>query len=112
MAGWLVSVKLAMDKRSEKLGVLSMDTLTKTFNMATELTKAFEYMLATGKLQSKTGTKLVLQLAALIQSEVQELMCGHRLLVCFIQFFLKANICVFNPRSGHAAGLRTVCRGR
>ncbi|XP_055025762.1 DNA-directed RNA polymerase I subunit RPA2 [Misgurnus anguillicaudatus] len=55
MAGWLVSVKLALDKRSKRLGVLTADSVTKVFNMGTDLTKAFEYMLATGNLQSKTG---------------------------------------------------------
>lgn len=87
MAGWLVSVKYALEKRSEKLGVLTADTLTKGFNMATDLTKAFEYMLATGNLQSKTGTKLVLQLAALIQNEVTELMCGQAFTVRHPNFF-------------------------
>ncbi|XP_067241642.1 DNA-directed RNA polymerase I subunit RPA2 [Chanodichthys erythropterus] len=59
MAGWLVSVKYAMDKRSEKLGALTGDTITKIFNKATDLTKAFEYFLATGNLQSKTGLGLL-----------------------------------------------------
>lgn len=112
MAGWLVSVKYAMDKRSEKLGALTGDTITKIFNKATDLTKAFEYLLATGNLQSKTGMKLVLQLAASLQNEVTELMCSHGLLLCLFQFFFffKANICLFNPRSGLAAEHRTVCR--
>lgn len=87
MAGWLVSVKYAMDKRSEKLGALTGDTITKIFNKATDLTKAFEYLLATGNLQSKTGMKLVLQLAASLQNEVTELMCSHGLLLCLFQFF-------------------------
>ncbi|XP_051503671.1 DNA-directed RNA polymerase I subunit RPA2 isoform X2 [Myxocyprinus asiaticus] len=55
MAGWLVSVKLALAKRSQRVGGLTSDNLTKIFNAGTDLTKAFEYLLATGNLQSKTG---------------------------------------------------------
>lgn len=95
MAAWLVSVKYAMDKRSEKVGALTGDAIIKIFNKATDLTKAFEYFLATGNLQSKTGTKLVLQLAALIQIEVTELMCGHRLVLCLFQFFIQKLTFVF-----------------
>ncbi|XDV50722.1 hypothetical protein PO909_019738 [Leuciscus waleckii] len=55
MAGWLVSFKRVLEKKSERLGELTTNGLTKIFNMATDLTSAFEYMLATGNLQSKTG---------------------------------------------------------
>lgn len=55
MTGWLVSVKLALDKRSQRVGGLTSDNLAKVFNMGTDLTKAFEYLLATGNLISKTG---------------------------------------------------------
>lgn len=55
MTGWLVSVKLAMDKRAQRFAGLTSDNLAKIFNMGTDLTKAFEYLLATGNLVSKTG---------------------------------------------------------
>uniref|UniRef100_A0AAR2L043 DNA-directed RNA polymerase subunit beta n=1 Tax=Pygocentrus nattereri TaxID=42514 RepID=A0AAR2L043_PYGNA len=55
MAGWLVSVKLALDKKIQKGGGLNTENLSKIFNLGTDLTKAFEYLLATGKLISKTG---------------------------------------------------------
>ncbi|XP_042593360.1 DNA-directed RNA polymerase I subunit RPA2 [Cyprinus carpio] len=55
MAGWLVSVKLSLDKRSQRVGGLTADSMTKLFNTGTDLTRAFEYLLATGNLQSKTG---------------------------------------------------------
>lgn len=55
MTGWLVSVKLVLDKKSQRVGGLTSDNLTKVFNMGTDLTRAFEYMLATGNLVSKTG---------------------------------------------------------
>ncbi|XP_062852272.1 DNA-directed RNA polymerase I subunit RPA2 [Trichomycterus rosablanca] len=55
MTGWLVSVKLALDKRSQKIGKLTTENLTKILNMGTDLSRPFEYMLATGNLVSKTG---------------------------------------------------------
>uniref|UniRef100_A0A671KNK8 DNA-directed RNA polymerase subunit beta n=1 Tax=Sinocyclocheilus anshuiensis TaxID=1608454 RepID=A0A671KNK8_9TELE len=55
MAGWFVSVKLSLDKRSQRVGGLTSDSMTKLFNTGTDLTRAFEYLLATGNLQSKTG---------------------------------------------------------
>lgn len=55
MTGWLVSVKLALDKRGQRFTALTSDNLAKIFNMGTDLTKAFEYLLATGNLVSKTG---------------------------------------------------------
>lgn len=55
MAGWLVSVKLSLDKRSHRVGGLTSDNLAKIFNNGTDVTKAFEYMLATGNLVSKSG---------------------------------------------------------
>ncbi|XP_056327098.1 DNA-directed RNA polymerase I subunit RPA2 [Danio aesculapii] len=55
MEGWLVSVKLALEKRPQRVGGLTTDSMTKLFNMGTDLTKAFEYLLATGNLMSKTG---------------------------------------------------------
>ncbi|XP_016417235.1 DNA-directed RNA polymerase I subunit RPA2 [Sinocyclocheilus rhinocerous] len=55
MAGWFVSVKLSLDKRSQRVGGLTSDSMTRLFNTGTDLTRAFEYLLATGNLQSKTG---------------------------------------------------------
>lgn len=61
MAGWLVSVKLSLDKRSQRVGGLTAESMTKLFNTGTDVTKAFEYLLATGSLLSKTGMTLALQ---------------------------------------------------
>lgn len=52
----MVSVKLAFDKKGSKLSVLTAENLMKMFNLGTDVTKPFEYMLATGNLISKTGT--------------------------------------------------------
>uniref|UniRef100_A0A673I188 DNA-directed RNA polymerase subunit beta n=1 Tax=Sinocyclocheilus rhinocerous TaxID=307959 RepID=A0A673I188_9TELE len=52
---WFVSVKLSLDKRSQRVGGLTSDSMTRLFNTGTDLTRAFEYLLATGNLQSKTG---------------------------------------------------------
>lgn len=61
MAGWLVSIKLSLDKRVQRVGGLTADSMTKLFNTGTDLTRTFEYLLATGNLQSKTGMTLALQ---------------------------------------------------
>ncbi|KAI7805723.1 DNA-directed RNA polymerase I subunit RPA2 [Triplophysa rosa] len=55
MEAWLMSVKLVLDKRAQKLVGLSAENLLKAFTKASDLTKPFEYILATGNLQSKTG---------------------------------------------------------
>uniref|UniRef100_A0A8C7QA41 DNA-directed RNA polymerase subunit beta n=1 Tax=Oncorhynchus mykiss TaxID=8022 RepID=A0A8C7QA41_ONCMY len=56
MAAWMVSVKLSMDKRAHRLtGGMSSDNLVKMFNMGSDVTHPFEYLLATGNLTSKTG---------------------------------------------------------
>uniref|UniRef100_A0A7N8YA85 DNA-directed RNA polymerase subunit beta n=1 Tax=Mastacembelus armatus TaxID=205130 RepID=A0A7N8YA85_9TELE len=56
MAAWLVSVKLSFDKRGSRLsGVWSAENMIKLFNMGTDVTKPFEYLLATGNLNSRTG---------------------------------------------------------
>lgn len=57
MEAWLMSVKLVLDKRMQKLAELSAENLVKAFSRAPDLTKPFEYLLATGNLQSKTGMK-------------------------------------------------------
>uniref|UniRef100_A0A8C9R8U0 DNA-directed RNA polymerase subunit beta n=1 Tax=Scleropages formosus TaxID=113540 RepID=A0A8C9R8U0_SCLFO len=60
MANWMLSVKLSMDKRAHRFpGGVNMDALVKLFNMGTDLTKPFEYLLATGNLVSKTGLGLL-----------------------------------------------------
>lgn len=60
MAAWMVSVKISMDKRANKLtGNVSSENLVKMFNMGTDLTKPFEYLLATGNLTSKTGRTIL-----------------------------------------------------
>ena len=56
MTSWMVSVKLTMQKRAHRLtGIVSADHLAKCFNAGSDLTKPFEYLLATGNLTSKTG---------------------------------------------------------
>lgn len=56
MENWLVSIKIALDKRAQKTNVsINNENLLKIFSMGSELTKPFEYLLATGNLRSKTG---------------------------------------------------------
>ncbi|KAM6178697.1 DNA-directed RNA polymerase I subunit RPA2 isoform 1-T1 [Rhynchocyon petersi] len=56
MEAWLVSVKIALDKRAQKTNVsINTENLMKIFNLGTDLTKPFQYLLATGNLRSKTG---------------------------------------------------------
>ncbi|KAF7669894.1 hypothetical protein LDENG_00115350 [Lucifuga dentata] len=56
MAAWLVSVKLAFDKKSSRLhGGWNAENMMKLFNMGSDVSKPFEYLLATGNLSSKTG---------------------------------------------------------
>ncbi|CAF89806.1 unnamed protein product, partial [Tetraodon nigroviridis] len=56
MAAWLVSVKLACEKKATRLNLSwSADSVMKIFNMATDISKSFEYLLATGNLSSKSG---------------------------------------------------------
>lgn len=55
MAAWLVSVKLSFDKRGRQGGAWTTDNMMKMFNKGTDVTKSFEYLLATGNLTSKTG---------------------------------------------------------
>lgn len=55
LEAWLVSVKMAFDKRGNRIGHLSSENMMKFLNMGSDLTKAFEYLLATGNLNSKTG---------------------------------------------------------
>uniref|UniRef100_A0A6Q2WY42 DNA-directed RNA polymerase subunit beta n=1 Tax=Esox lucius TaxID=8010 RepID=A0A6Q2WY42_ESOLU len=56
MSAWMVSVKLSLEKKAHRLtGGITSDNLVKMFNMGSDVTKAFEYLLATGNLNSKTG---------------------------------------------------------
>lgn len=61
MAAWLVSVKLSFDKkgfrRSEEMNA---ENMMKMFNTGNDLTKPFEYLLATGNLNSKSGMVMCL----------------------------------------------------
>lgn len=57
MTAWLVSVKLSFDKRGSKVCARgwSTESVIKMLNMGSDVTKPFEYLLATGNLNSKTG---------------------------------------------------------
>ena len=56
LEAWLVSIKIAIDKKSQKTNVsLNSENLMKIFSLGIDLTKPFEYLLATGNLRSKTG---------------------------------------------------------
>uniref|UniRef100_A0A8C6WC10 DNA-directed RNA polymerase subunit beta n=1 Tax=Nannospalax galili TaxID=1026970 RepID=A0A8C6WC10_NANGA len=56
MENWLMSIKIALDKRAQKTNVsINNENLMKIFSMGTEVTRPFEYLLATGNLRSKTG---------------------------------------------------------
>ncbi|KAM6916058.1 DNA-directed RNA polymerase I subunit RPA2 [Xenentodon cancila] len=56
MTAWLTSVKMAFVKRGAKLsGAWTDENVMKLLNMGSDLTKPFEYLLATGNLHSKTG---------------------------------------------------------
>lgn len=57
MAAWLLSVKLACDKKGLRLiSSWTSDNVMKVLNMGTDVTRSFEYLLATGNLSSKSGT--------------------------------------------------------
>uniref|UniRef100_A0A2K6F4Z3 DNA-directed RNA polymerase subunit beta n=1 Tax=Propithecus coquereli TaxID=379532 RepID=A0A2K6F4Z3_PROCO len=56
MESWLVSIKIAFDKKAQKTNVsVNTDNLMKIFSLGSDLTKPFEYLFATGNLRSKTG---------------------------------------------------------
>ncbi|XP_057697376.1 DNA-directed RNA polymerase I subunit RPA2 [Corythoichthys intestinalis] len=60
MSAWLTSVKLAFEKRGSRLkGSWTVENVIKMFNLGTDLTKPFEYLLATGNLSSKSGLGLL-----------------------------------------------------
>ncbi|TNM99662.1 hypothetical protein fugu_012695 [Takifugu bimaculatus] len=56
MAAWLVSVKLAFEKKAARLNLSwNAENVMKIFNMGADISKSFEYLLATGNLSSKSG---------------------------------------------------------
>lgn len=59
MTSWLVSVKLAFNKRASRLnGGWTPENMMKLFNLGTDVTRSFEYLLATGNVTSKTGPSI------------------------------------------------------
>lgn len=64
MTAWLVSVKLAFEKKVARLNLSwSAENVMKIFNMGADISKSFEYLLATGNLSSKSGMAPGVQLA-------------------------------------------------
>ncbi|XP_006030355.1 DNA-directed RNA polymerase I subunit RPA2 [Alligator sinensis] len=60
MEAWLLSIKLALNKRAQKTNVtINSENLMKLFSMGIDVTRPFEYLLATGNLRSKTGLGLL-----------------------------------------------------
>lgn len=56
MEAWLLSIKLALNKRAQKTNItINSENLMKLFSMGIDVTRPFEYLLATGNLRSKTG---------------------------------------------------------
>ncbi|XP_075920649.1 DNA-directed RNA polymerase I subunit RPA2 [Petromyzon marinus] len=57
MEGWLMGAKFSFDKRVQRHGniPLTMDSIAKVLTSVSDLTRATEYLLATGNLASKTG---------------------------------------------------------
>ncbi|XP_020390740.2 DNA-directed RNA polymerase I subunit RPA2 isoform X1 [Rhincodon typus] len=56
MEFWLQSTKLALDKKAQKGTIqINSENLMKVFNLVADLSRPFEYLLATGNLRSKTG---------------------------------------------------------
>ncbi|XP_043913930.1 DNA-directed RNA polymerase I subunit RPA2 [Protopterus annectens] len=54
--GWLRSVKLTFDKKSQKTNLtINSENFMRIFGQATDITNSFEYLLATGNLRSKSG---------------------------------------------------------
>lgn len=51
-----MSVKLAFNKRLKSSSGWSTEKMIKMLNLGSDVTKPFEYLLATGNLHSKTGT--------------------------------------------------------
>lgn len=57
LTAWLVSVKLSFNKRGSKVtGGWNTEKMIRMLNLGSDVTKSFEYLLATGNLHSKTGT--------------------------------------------------------
>lgn len=96
LAAWLVSVKLSFDKRGTRLsGGWNAENVIKMFNMGTDLTKPFEYLLATGNLNSKTGMTIPV---------------GNKYVFLIVR--LLNIVCPSVHRSRHAAEHRPLCCSR
>uniref|UniRef100_A0A8C8SUU6 DNA-directed RNA polymerase subunit beta n=1 Tax=Pelusios castaneus TaxID=367368 RepID=A0A8C8SUU6_9SAUR len=56
MEAWLLSVKVALDKRAQKTNItINSENMMKLFSMGIDVTRPIEHLLATGNLRSKTG---------------------------------------------------------
>ncbi|XP_072292632.1 DNA-directed RNA polymerase I subunit RPA2 [Eucyclogobius newberryi] len=56
LSAWMVTVKMSMEKRGHKLNASwTNENMMRILSMGTDVTKSFEYLLATGNLLSKTG---------------------------------------------------------
>ncbi|KAG9484200.1 hypothetical protein GDO78_009880 [Eleutherodactylus coqui] len=55
MENWLIGVKATLDKNPQRCEVFSSENLVRLFNWTSDLTKACEYLLATGNLMTKSG---------------------------------------------------------
>nr|XP_056708651.1 DNA-directed RNA polymerase I subunit RPA2 [Euleptes europaea] len=56
MEAWLQSVKIALERKAQKTHLtINPESMMKIVGMGTDLTRLFEYLLATGNLRSKTG---------------------------------------------------------
>ncbi|XP_070804245.1 DNA-directed RNA polymerase I subunit RPA2 [Pituophis catenifer annectens] len=56
METWLHSVKLALDKKSQKSNItITSENMIKILGLGIDLTRVLEYLLATGNLRSKSG---------------------------------------------------------
>lgn len=56
MEAWLLSIKIAFEKKALKANItINSESMMKIIGMGIDLTRIFEYLLATGNLRSKTG---------------------------------------------------------
>lgn len=56
METWLHSVKLALDKKTQKSNItITSENMIKILGLGIDLTRVLEYLLATGNLRSKSG---------------------------------------------------------
>lgn len=101
MAAWLVSVKLAFDKRGSRLHAgWTAENMMKLFNMGTDVTKPFEYLLATGNLSSKTGRTaqgvddVVRHFGLRISKKINDFSLHLQVLAC-----CRTRVCAWSPTS-------------